>query len=65
MRFLKNKSLGRQAWGAGTQIKQELLKRDRQIYEDCLAGSKTEELACRYCLSEKSIQRILRIQKDS
>lgn len=63
--YIPRKSSNRQAWGAGTQLKQELLKRDRQIYEDYLAGSKTEELACKYYLSEKSIQRILRIQKYS
>lgn len=55
----------RQAWGTGTQIKQELSKRDKQIYNEHLAGSNTAELACKYYLSEKSIQRILRKQKDS
>ena len=56
--YIPRKSSHRQAWG--TEIKQELLRRDRQIYEDYLAGSKTDELACKYYLSEKSIQRILR-----
>ncbi len=63
--YIPRKSSNRQAWGAGTQLKQELSRRDRQIYEDYLAGSKTEELACKYYLSEKSIQRILRMQKHS
>ena len=58
--YIPRKSSNRQAWGAGTQIKQELMKRDRQIYKDYLAGSKVSELACKYYLSEKSIQRILR-----
>ena len=58
--YIPRKSSYRQAWGAGTQIKQELLRRDRQIYKDYLAGSKTSELACKYYLSKKSIQRILR-----
>ncbi len=58
--YIPRKSANRHAWGAGTQIKQELLMRNRQIYEDYLAGSKTSELACKYYLSEKSIQRILR-----
>ena len=58
--YIPRKSSHRQAWGAGTQIKQELLRRDRQIYKDYLAGSKTSELACKYYLSKKSIQRILR-----
>ena len=58
--YIPRKSAHRQAWGAGTQIKQELLMRNRQIYEDYIAGSGTSELACKYYLSEKSIQRILR-----
>ena len=57
--YIPRKSSHRQAWGTGTQIKQDLLKRDRQIYEDHLAGTYTKELACKYYLSEKSIQRIL------
>lgn len=58
--YIPRKSANRQAWGAGTQIKQELLMRNRQIYKEYLAGSKTAELACKYYLSKKSIQRILR-----
>ena len=58
--YIPRKPSNRQAWGAGTQIKQELLRRDQQIYMDFLAGSKTPELACKYYLSEKSIQRNLR-----
>lgn len=63
--YIPRKESNRQAWGAGTQIRQELLQRDRQIYQDYLAGSRTEELADKYFLSEKSIQRILRVQKCS
>ena len=58
--YIPRKSSHRQAWGTGTQIKQELLLRNQQIYTDYLAGSNTSELACKYYLSEKSIQRILR-----
>ena len=58
--YIPRKSEHRQEWGAGTQIRQELLARNQQIYRDYLAGSKTLELACKYYLSEKSIQRILR-----
>ena len=58
--YIPRKASNRQSWGAGTQTKQELLQRDRQIYRDFLAGSRTSELACKYYLSEKSIQRILR-----
>ncbi len=58
--YIPRKPAHRRTWGAGTQIRQELLTRNRQIYEDYLAGSKTSELACKYFLSVKSIQRILR-----
>lgn len=58
--YIPRKSTHRQAWGAGTQIRQELLMRNQQIYKDYLAGGKASELACKYYLSEKSIQRILR-----
>lgn len=60
--YIPRKAAHRQAWGAGTRIKQELLLRNQQIYKDYLAGSGTKELACKYYLSEKSIQRILRKQ---
>ncbi len=58
--YIPRRETNRQAWGAGTQIKQELLARNRQIYKDYLAGIKTSELACKYYLSKKSIWRILK-----
>lgn len=63
--YIPRKVAHRQPWGAGTQTKQELLMRNQQIHKDYLAGSKISELACKYFLSEKSIQRILRIQMYS
>ncbi len=62
--YIPRKPANRQAWGAGTQIKKELRIRDRQIYKDHLAGDKISELAARYYLSEKSIQRILRKESE-
>ena len=58
--YIPRKAASRQEWGTGTRIRQELLARNQQIYADYLAGSRTSELASKYCLSEKSIQRILR-----
>ena len=58
--YIPRKAAHRQAWGAGTQTRQELLMRNQQIYRDYLAGSRTSELACKCYLSKKSIQRILR-----
>ncbi|MCM1189153.1 MAG: CD3324 family protein [bacterium] len=58
--YIPRKAANRQAWGTGTQIRQELQMRNRQIYLEHLAGSKISELASKYYLSEKSIQRIIR-----
>ena len=58
--YIPRKTAHRKAWGTGTRIKQELSLRNQQIYEDYLAEDGTSELACKYFLSEKSIQRILR-----
>ena len=58
--YIPRKPAKRQAWGTGTQIKQELRIRNQQIYKDHLAGNKISELASKYYLSEKSIQCIIR-----
>ncbi len=60
--YIPRRTKHRQPWGSGTQTKGELLARDRQIFKEYLAGARTGELACKYYLSEKSIQRILRKQ---
>ncbi len=58
--YIPRKSEHKKALGEGTQIKQELLARNQQIYKEYLLGNRTSELACKYFLSEKSIQRIIR-----
>lgn len=58
--YIPRRTAHRRAWGAGTQIRQELFERDKQIYEEHLAGRRVSELANKYYLSEKSIQRIIR-----
>lgn len=63
--YIPRKEEKRQKWGTGTLIKQELLSRNKQIYRDYCAGIKISELACRYYLSEKSIQRIVRNMKEA
>ncbi len=62
--YIPRKPANRQAWGQGTQIKQELQMRNRQIYQDHLDGNRIPELASKYYLSEKSIQRILRKESE-
>lgn len=61
--YIPRKSENRQSWGSGTEIRQELYARNQQIYSDYLSGTDFSELAERYYLSVKSIQRIVREQQ--
>jgi len=62
--YIPRKSENRMEWGAGTETRKELRLRNQQIYSDYLAGMRNAELACKYFLSEKSIQRIVRAEKQ-
>ena len=61
--YIPRKAESRQEWGTGTRIKEELSVRNREIYNEYLAGARAEELAGRYFLTEKSIRRIIREMK--
>lgn len=61
--YIPKKDGSRQTWGAGTRTRQELADRNQEIYEAYIAGKHAHELADEFCLSEKSIQRILREKK--
>lgn len=50
-------------WGSGTDSREFFRERNERIFEDFLAGTRPQELALLYALSEKSIQRILREQR--
>jgi Mor family transcriptional regulator len=50
-------------WGSKTLIRQELKERNSMIFADYQQGIRVCELAERYFLSEKSIQRIIREMK--
>lgn len=52
-------------WGATTAICEELETRNKQIYEDYLAGYRSVYLSQKYFLSQKSIQRIVRLYKKN
>ena len=54
----------RQKWGRGTKIQKELQIRNQRIFSDYVRGTQVSELASRYFLSVKSIQRIIRTQKE-
>lgn len=58
--YIPRKNKNRSAWGSGTEIRSELRDRNQMIYREHLQGEKTSELARKYFLSEKSIQRIVR-----
>ena len=53
----------KQDWGTKSNAKRFFRERNESIYEGALRGMRPMELALRYSLSEKSIQRILREQK--
>ncbi len=61
--YIPRKKSSRQEWGAGTDIRRELSNRNRRIYGDYMAGMVVAELAQKYYLSEKSIQRIVRTMR--
>lgn len=51
-------------WGTSTATRKELRVRNEAIYTDYLAGARMDALALKYFLSVKSIQRIIRQQKN-
>lgn len=63
--YIPRKSENRQEWGSSTQIRQELSDRNAAIYHDYRQGCKVSELAEKYFLSMKSIQRIVRKMKKT
>lgn len=57
--YIPRKEAERKKWGENTMIRKELEERNSSIYEEYLRGLSMEELAEKYFLSEKSIQRIV------
>lgn len=57
--YIPKKDGHRRNWGENTDTKQMLDKRNTLIYRDFKTGMKTNELAEKYFLSIKSIQRII------
>lgn len=62
--YIPRKDENRKEWGSQTSIREELRDRNRSIYADYKKGLKNIQLAEKYFLSEKSIQRILREMKE-
>lgn len=63
--YIPRKSSNKKRWGARTSTCQELQQRNTQIYKDHLEGCSSQDLSKKYFLSLKSIQRIIRIQRNS
>ncbi len=61
--YIPRRTDNRLEWGARTETRKELATRNHLIYEDYDQGMKITELTDKYCLSEKSIQRIIRGMK--
>ncbi len=63
--YIPRKDKNRLEWGSTTATRQELCVRNQQIYDDFRTGVQIQELATRYYLSVKSIQRIIREKRAS
>lgn len=57
--YIPRKENSRREWGEKTQIRKELDERNKRIYADYQKGWSISDLARKYYLSEKSIQRII------
>lgn len=62
--YIPRKEESKRSWGALTATKKELEARNQRIYEDYQNGMHTSELAEKYYLSVKSIQRIIHEQRN-
>lgn len=57
--YIPRKFSNKKEWGTETTTRQELIIRNKQIYEDYQGGCHLEYLSQKYYLSLKSIQRII------
>lgn len=60
MIYVPKKKECRKRWGFNTGVSEKLRLRNERIFDQYQKGISTKELAQRYYLTEKSIQRILR-----
>lgn len=57
--YIPKKSDSRSKWGSNTDTLSQLNERNQSIYNDYINGIKIKDLAEKYYLSEKSVQRII------
>lgn len=58
--YIPKKDNSKKSWGQDSGLKQELAKRNSEIYQKFLEGKSVKELARSYYLTENSIRRIIR-----
>ena len=63
MLYIPKKKEMKSGWGMISGTREELKDRNAQIYAQYLTGTPTNELAEKYFLTPKSIQRIIRQKK--
>ncbi|QSX05715.1 hypothetical protein JYG23_13775 [Sedimentibacter sp. zth1] len=61
--YIPKKKCNRKLWGETTNSKKETYSRNLEIYKKYKSGISTKVLSQKYCLSIKSIQRIILIMK--
>lgn len=61
--YIPRRTENRRSWGDGTGIQQEIAARNAMLYRDYRNGADPAGLADKYCLSLKSVQRILLQEK--
>lgn len=62
--YIPRKENNKKSWGENTNSKKEIHMRNSKIYEDYKCGMKVKDLAEKYFLSDKSIQRIVLQKKN-
>ncbi len=62
--YIPRKKNNRRVWGEGTRIREELTERNFNIFADYQRGIKSPDIAKKYFLSEKSVQRIIGKMKN-
>ncbi|WP_026671929.1 CD3324 family protein [Alkalihalobacterium bogoriense] len=61
--YIPRKETNKKAWGEKNGTKSQLQNRNKAIFQEYSSGLSVSDLAKRYFLSEKSIQRIIRLGK--
>lgn len=62
--YIPRKECNRQQWGTATNTRKEITLRDSHIYDEYMNGVSRYELAEKYFLAKKSIDRIILKEKS-